>query len=89
MVDTAAKWAASNITSPGYSFSAITPSDTVDDAKGPFKAIYVGGAGQIAIVGIDNVAVTFVGVLAGSILPLIGRRVNATNTTAVSLVGIR
>lgn len=89
MVDIVAKWSASNITSPGYSFSAITPSDTIDESKGPFKAIYVGSSGDIAIVGIDNVAVTFAGALVGSILPMIGRRVNSTNTTASSLVGIR
>jgi len=89
MVDIVTKWAANNITSPGYSFTAITPSDTVDESAGPFKAIYVGVGGDIAIVGIDNVAVTFKNAISGSILPLIGRRVNNTNTGATNLIGIR
>jgi hypothetical protein len=89
MVDIVSKWAASNITSPGYSFSAITPSDSVDEAKGPFKAIYVGVGGDIAIVGLDNAAVTFKGAVTGSIIPVIGRRVNSTNTAATDMVGIR
>jgi hypothetical protein len=86
------KWPASMISSPGMAFSAITPSDTVDEAKGAFRGIYVGsiaGGAAIVVVGLDNVAVTFSGVVAGSILPLIGRRVNSTNTTASSLVAIR
>lgn len=89
MVDEVSKWSASNITSPGYQASAITPSDTIDETKGPFKAFYVGVAGNVALVGIDNVAVTLVGCTAGSIIPLIGRRINSTNTTATSIVGIR
>jgi len=89
MVNNETKWSANNVTSPGYSFSAITPSDTIDDPKGPFKAIYVGVGGDIAIVGLDNVAVTFKGAITGSILPLIGRRVNSTNTGATDMVGIR
>lgn len=89
MVDIINKWAAPTITAPANQFSAITTSDTADDAKGPFRAIFVGAAGNIAVVGLDNVAVTFVGAIAGSIIPVIGRRVNATNTTASSLVGLR
>lgn len=88
-VDQTVKWTPPLITAPAYTYSAITTSDTVDESKGPFRAIFCGVAGNIAVVGLDNVAVTFVGVLAGAILPLIGRRVNATNTTASSLVGIR
>lgn len=84
-----AKWEAGNITSSAYHYSAITPSDTTDDAAGPFKAIYVGATGNIAVVRLDNTAVTFVGAITGSIIPVIGRRVNSTNTTASSLVGLR
>ena len=84
-----AKWEASNITSSAYSYSTITPSDTTDDAAGPFKAIYVGGAGAISIVRLDNTVVLFSAAIAGSILPVIGRRVNALNTTASLMVGLR
>lgn len=89
MVDIANKWPASMFTAPALAFSAITPSNATDEANGPFKAIYVGVAGNIVIVGLDNVAVTFVGAIAGSILPIVGRRVNSTSTTASSLVGLR
>lgn len=89
MADIVNKWAAATITAPANQFSAISPSDSTDETKGPFRAIYVGVAGNIAVVGLDNTAVTFVGVIAGSIIPVLGRRVNSTNTTASSLVGLR
>ena len=89
MADVTTKWSANNVTSPGYNYSAITPSNSVDEANGPFKAIYVGGPGDIALVGLDNVAVVIAAAVAGSIIPLIGRRVNATSTTASLLIGIR
>lgn len=90
--DIANKWTPQMFSAPALSFSAITPSNTVDDPNGPFKAIYVGdisGGATITVVGLDNVAVAFAGVVAGSILPLVGRRVNSTGTAAASLVALR
>lgn len=89
MVDITTKWSANNITSPAYSYTAVTPSDTIDDPNGPFKAIFVGVGGDIVFVGLDNVAVTFKNTISGSILPMIGRRINSTNTTATNLVALR
>jgi hypothetical protein len=67
--------------------AAVTPSDT----KGLDQAavIYVGGAGNVACLPEGNTAaVTFVGLSAGDILPVSVVRVNATNTTATSLVAL-
>jgi len=68
---------------------AITPADGADfDAMGVCRAIYVGGAGDISIDDIGGNTVSFVGVLAGSILPVQTARVNATGTTATSIVAL-
>lgn len=75
-----------------YTYSAlIAKSDTVDQAQVGsnvgaggvpiFDAIYVGGAGIVALVLIDNTVLNFTAV-AGEIIPMRGRRVNNTNTTA-------
>lgn len=73
--------------SPGLYHYAITPSDSTD-FQISFRSVYVGGAGNVVIVSNDGTAVTYVGVAAGSIIPMRGKRVNATNTTATSMVGI-
>lgn len=81
-------WSASNISSPAYIYKAITPSDSVN-VVGLFKSIYVGGAGNAAVVAMDDTVVTFVGLVAGSIIPIIGKRINSTNTTATFLVALQ
>lgn len=67
---------------------AIAPSDTVNH---PFTArgIYVGGAGNIAIVNDDNTVVTLTAVPVGTQLLVEHKRVNATGTTASLLVGYK
>ena len=66
---------------------AVTPSDaTVLDIT---KAVYVGGAGNLAVIMADDTAaVTFTGVAAGTVLPIRVQKVMATNTTATSVVAI-
>lgn len=74
---------------PATRGAAITPNDSADLAFAT-RAVYVGGAGNIAaILQGDTVAVTFTGVVAGSILPIRVARVLATGTTATALVGLR
>lgn len=65
---------------------AITPSDS--DLVTPVRALYIGGSGNVTINDTGGGAVTFAGVQAGSILPVMARRVWATGTTATSIVGL-
>jgi len=62
---------------------AVTPSDTVSN---PGVALYVGGAGNVAVTTQKGHVVTFQNVPAGSILPINFGLVMATNTTATDLV---
>lgn len=70
---------------PVYNKSAaITKSDSVSIPEGPTHAIYVGGAGVVAVVFTDNSVVNFTCV-AGQILPVMAKRVNSTATSATLL----
>lgn len=81
--------AAPTLQDPALNAAAITPSD---DAANNFAAatrgIYVGGDGNIVIIpaGNNQSAVTLVGCVAGTVIPVRAIRVNATSTTATSLV---
>lgn len=67
---------------------AITPSDSVDLPTG-VRGIYVGVAGNVAIQAVnDTLPQTFVGVAAGSILPVRAQRVFSTGTTATTMLGM-
>lgn len=63
---------------------AVTPSDTdpVD-----FCGIYVGGTGDVTVMGEGGVAVTFSAVPVGTIIPMRIVAVMDTDTTATLLVG--
>jgi hypothetical protein len=68
---------------------AITPSDT--DFYDPPITVYVGGAGNVAIVpgrGDRVTATTFTGLVAGGRVPCTAYKVMSTNTTATLLVGV-
>ena len=77
----------SNKSDPCAGFEAITPSDTVDFTM-QCNAIYVGGTGDITAINADGDAVTFANVTAGSVIPVVTSRVNATATTATDLVAL-
>lgn len=78
----------SNLESPAADFYAISKSDTVNETLA-FRAIYVGGDGNIAVVPLDGgTAVVFTGLTAGTILPVRGIRVDSTDTTATAMVGL-
>jgi hypothetical protein len=64
----------------------ITPADV--DLVQPVRALYIGGSGNVKISDTGGGAVTFAAVQAGSILPVMARRVWATGTTATSIVGL-
>jgi hypothetical protein len=67
------------------SAAAITPSDTVNLGG---KALYVGGAGNVALVTEGGSTVVFTGALAGTVIPIKFTRVNSTSTTATALVAL-
>lgn len=74
------------ITTTYSSYRAITPSDSVPNIC---QAIYVGGAGNIALKPLEGgTAVTFTAVPVGTILPVNCYYLMATNTTATLLIGL-
>lgn len=67
---------------------AITPSDTTDLDTIP-RFIWVGGAGAISLIPVDqSAAITLSGIPAGTLLRIRARRVNATGTTATLITGL-
>lgn len=77
-----------NLSSPATNAIEITPDDSNDLAQ-VTRAIYIGGSGNmVATLAEDSAAVTFVGLVAGSLLPLRVKRVKATDTTATNIVGV-
>lgn len=70
---------------PAVKTAAVTPSDSTD--LGPVRALYVGGAGNVAIRAAgDSAATTHTGVPAGAVLPIRARYVYSTGTTATGIV---
>jgi hypothetical protein len=69
-----------------YDASAVTPAD--DGALRVTRALYVGGAGNVKVDMALGNTVTFVGVVAGSILPIQVSRVYNTDTTATNIVAL-
>ena len=71
---------------------AITPNDSTDLPLGVCRGIYVGVTGNVSIDDLSGEtageSVVFVGLPAGSVLPVQTARVNATGTTATSLVAL-
>jgi len=84
-----------NAWAPSQDCEAITPSD--QDTEGTnfrkqSRGIYVGGAGDVVVVQATpkdgEKTVLFSAVPAGTILPVVAKRVNSTNTTATNLVAL-
>jgi hypothetical protein len=74
---------------PAVTWKLITPHDSAASAATPgCRGIYVGGAGNVALVGQDNVAVTFTAIPVGTFMPCAAKRVNATNTTATLIIAL-
>lgn len=75
-------------TAASGSAESVTPSDGTDIPRG-CRALYVGGTGTLVLIlDKDSSAVTFVGVVAGSVLPIRTKRVLATGTTATNIVAL-
>lgn len=70
--------------SPARGGQAVTVSDSTTYA--PSRAVWVGGAGNLAVVFNDqNSAVTLTGVAAGTLLPISVTKIMSTNTTATNI----
>jgi hypothetical protein len=67
-----------------HRFAAVTPHDT-NRLTYRTRALYVGGAGNVVLDNIDDVAVTFA-VAAGTFLQVETDRVRSTGTTATGIV---
>lgn len=66
---------------------AVTTSD-VTTYEPYFSALWIGGAGNVAITLLNGVSVTFTAVPVGTLLPICGRQVKATGTTATNIVAL-
>ncbi|MEM7120553.1 MAG: hypothetical protein AAF563_04700 [Pseudomonadota bacterium] len=74
---------------PYGTFAVVTPNDSSDFAAGVTHALYVGGAGDVVVHGTDGEPAMFVGVPAGTLLPVSVARVLATGTSATSILALR
>lgn len=74
-------------TTPATGGEAVTPSDATELTY-ISRALWVGGAGAVAVLMETGEVLTLSGVPAGTLLPLRVKRVNATNTTATLIVAL-
>jgi len=77
----------SPLTEPPSNFAAVTKSDT-DELTYVVRALYVGGAGDVSVVGKDSGTVTFKAVPAGTTLVGRFKQVRSTLTTATDIVAM-
>ena len=73
-------------TAPARYAVAVTPSDAT--VLQTTKAIYIGGAGNVAVTMAGGGNVTFIAPPVGTILPIAVTKVLATGTTATSIVAL-
>jgi hypothetical protein len=75
-------------TGPFSTYSSAKAITTSDTAPQTYRAIYVGGAGNVTVVTEGGDTVTFTAPPVGSIIPVSVQLVKATLTTATLLVGL-
>jgi hypothetical protein len=75
------------MSAPYVRAEAVTPSDGAELAE-ISRALYIGGAGHVAVVTSGGDAVTFSAVPVGTILPVRVRQVKATGTTATNILAL-
>jgi hypothetical protein len=86
MTDTFRKHTRS-LTSPPEHGVAVVPSDTGELAH-VTRALYVGGAGHVAVRLQDGTELTLANVPAGTLIPIRVTRVLSTGTTAGQILGL-
>ena len=72
---------------PAGNLLAITPSDAAE-LEYLVRGIYVGGAGDLTVMTLGGTIGVFVGVTAGSIIPVLAIKVYSTGTSASNLLGM-
>ncbi len=73
---------------PARNVTLLTPDDN-NDLANVAKALWVGGAGNISLIAVDDsAAVTISGIAAGSVLPIRAKRVRSTGTTTTLIVNL-
>lgn len=77
----------SDLESPGLEHYDITPHD-INDEKLAFRSLYIGTGGNVALVSMSGVVKVYKNCANGSIIPMRGRRINVTGTTAADMIGM-
>lgn len=75
------------LSSPADHAAAITKHDT-NVLTYATRALYIGGDGNVKVTTLGGEDVTFVGLVAGTVLPIRVTKVFSTDTTATNIVGI-
>ena len=86
MTDTFKTFARS-LTSPPENAVEITPSDT-ESLPHTTRALYIGGAGDVAVLLLGGAEVTFRGLQAGTLIPIRIDQIKRAGTTATGLIGL-
>lgn len=77
-----------NIESPARNAEAADISAADHTFSKTTRGVYVGGAGNLIVTLAGGQEVTFVGVTAGTILPICAVSVTRTDTTATDILGL-
>jgi hypothetical protein len=72
---------------PPTSAAVVTPSDTVD-LPSVSTAFYIGGAGNLTVMMVEGMTVTFTAIPVGTQLRIRASRVMATGTTATLIIAM-
>jgi hypothetical protein len=78
---------APGLDSPATLAEAVTPHDT-NELTNVSRGLWVGGAGDVAVVTSGGSTATFAAVPAGTMLPVRAKIVKTTGTTASSIVAV-
>ena len=69
---------------------AVSPDDASDITGAPYKALYVGVGGDVALdLNNSGEAIVFKNLASGQILPVVFDRVDSTGTPATNLVALK
>ena len=88
MTTTQAPFKSADETASAVDAVNITPSDVSTLANGTALALFIGAAGNVTLITAEGNSALFVGILAGSILPVRTNKVMATGTTASAIVAL-